>query len=151
MSERNLFQKMTSIKKSVITMKKTIFTLGFMSLFILLTAMTCSKEENPSACEETQMELLQFQSDIRALANTSVCSEEYECRYIAFGSKACGGPWEFLTYTTSIDTLAFTSLVAEYNQLENNYNLNCNIVSDCSTPQPPIGFDCQNSQCIPIY
>lgn len=142
---------MTSIHKTVFTMKKTIVTLGIMSLFILLTAMTCDKEEIPKHCEDTQLELLQFKSDIKTLANTSICSVAFECRYIAFGSKPCGGPWEYLVYTTSIDTLALNSLVAEYNQMENNYNLNCGAVSDCSAPQPPTGFDCQNGQCIPIY
>ncbi len=132
-------------------MRKTIFTLGFASLFLLLTAMQCDKDEITTSCEDTEMELQAFKSNIEALANTSICSEEFECRYIAFGSKPCGGPWEFLIYTTSIDTLTLTSLVAEYNQLEANYNLNCNIVSDCSTPQPPIGFDCVESQCIPVY
>ena len=54
--------------------------------------------------------------------DTSVCGEEYECRYIGVGSKPCGGPWEFLFYTTSIDTLELQSLVAAYNALEADYN-----------------------------
>ncbi len=132
-------------------MKKTIVTLGFMSLFMLVTAMTCDEEEISTPCENTKLELLEFKTTITAMASTSICSEEFECRFIAFGSKACGGPWEFITYTTSIDTLAFASLVAEYNQMESNYNINCNVISDCSTPQPPIGFDCVDNRCIPIF
>ena len=132
-------------------MKKTIATLGFMSLFILLTAMQCEKDELLVDCESVQSELVTFKSNIVAMTSESICSDEFECRFIAFGSKPCGGPWEFLTYTTSIDTVALTSLVADYNQLEANYNINCGAVSDCSAPQPPIGFDCENNQCIPIY
>ncbi len=132
-------------------MKKTIFTLGLTSLFILFTAMQCDKDDISVNCEDIQLDLLEFKSSIEELANTSICSDEFECRYIAFGSKPCGGPWEFLIYTTSIDTLTLTSLVMEYNQLEANYNFNCGAVSDCSTPQPPISFGCENNQCIPLY
>lgn len=132
-------------------MKKTIVTFGFMSLFMLLTAMQCEKDELLVDCESVKSELVTFKSNIVAMASESICCDEFECRFIAFGSKPCGGPWEFLTYTTSIDTVALTSLVADYNQLEANYNINCGAVSDCSAPQPPIGFDCENNQCIPIY
>lgn len=132
-------------------MKKTIALLSFMSLFFLITAMKCDKDDLENSCEERGAYLQQLKSDIETLANTSVCGEAFSCRYIGFGSKPCGGPWEFLVYSTSIDTLALTSLVMEYNQLEANYNINCNMASDCSTPQPPIGFDCLDNQCIPIF
>lgn len=132
-------------------MKKTLCTILIMSLFILLTAMQCDADDELINCEDTQMELFNFKSNIQALANTSVCGDAFECRFIALGSKPCGGPWEYLIYTTSIDTLSLTSLVMEYNQLEANYNLNCNAVSDCAVAQPPVGFDCVNNQCIPIF
>ncbi|MCK7589612.1 hypothetical protein M0G43_03390 [Subsaxibacter sp. CAU 1640] len=132
-------------------MKRTTLILGFASLFILLTAMKCDKDDTADYCENTKLELLEFKTSIESLANTSVCGGGFECRYISFGSKPCGGPWDFLIYSTSIDTLTLQSLVAEYNQMEANYNLNCNMASDCSTPQPPVGFECENNQCIPVY
>ena len=132
-------------------MKKTFALLSLMSLFMMLTAMQCDKDDLESSCEAQSANLIQLKSDIESMANASVCGDTFECRYIAFGSKPCGGPWEFLVYSTSIDTLALTSLVMEYNQLEANYNINCNMASDCSTPQPPIGFDCENNQCIPLF
>lgn len=132
-------------------MKKTILILVCMSLFILTTALQCDKDDISFSCEDRQLQLLEFKSTIENLASSSVCGEDFECRYLAFGSKPCGGPWEFLVYSTSIDTLTLASLVMEYNQLETNYNLNCNTVSDCSTPQPPTGFDCENNKCVPIF
>lgn len=134
-------------------MKKTILTLGLMSLFILTTATQCNDDdENYSITCDVRLQNLAFlKADIQAIADASICNEEFECRYIAFGSKPCGGPWEFLIYTTSIDTLTLASLVEEYNQLETEYNNNCDAISDCSTPQPPIGFDCVDNQCIPIF
>jgi hypothetical protein len=133
-------------------MKRTLFNLGLMSLFLLTTAMQCDDDEfYPTNCDEQIQNLLLLKTNIAAIANASICNEEFECRYIAFGSKPCGGPWEFLIYTTSIDTLTLTSLVEAYNQLESEYNINCNAISDCSAPQPPTGFECENNQCIPIF
>lgn len=133
-------------------MKKTFALFTLMSLFILTTAMQCDDDDlSTYDCEGNTTYLADLKASIQSMANASVCSEEFECRYIAFGSKPCGGPWEYLTYTTSIDTVALTSLVMEYNQFEAHFNINCDVVSDCSVPIPPIGFDCQNNACIPIF
>ena len=134
-------------------MKKILLIFGLMSLFVLVTAMSCDDDDDVSSvnCEQRLQSLADLKLTIQTMANTSICSEEFECRYIPFGSKPCGGPWGFLVYSTSVDTLALTSLVEEYNLLETDYNNNCNAISDCSVPQPPIGFECENNQCIPIY
>ena len=84
-------------------MKKSIITLGFMSLFISLTAMQCDDDDIVMTCEDSVQNLSVLKSHIETLANASVCGDDFECRYIAFGSKPCGGPWEYLIYTTSID------------------------------------------------
>ncbi len=132
-------------------MKKSIVLFGLISLFILTTAMSCDEDDSPINCGQTAQVLAEYKASIQSLADQSVCGDEFECRYIAFGSKPCGGPWEFLVYSTSIDTMQLMTFVADYNQLEANYNLICNAVSDCSTPQPPTGFNCENNECIPIF
>ena len=132
-------------------MKKSIITLGLMSLFISLTAMQCDDDDVSAYCENSVENLLILKANIGALASASVCSDEFECRYIAFGSKPCGGPWEYLIYTTSIDTEELTSLVNEYNQLEADYNVNCDAVSDCMAAIPPTGFECVDSECVPVF
>lgn len=113
--------------------------------------MQCDDDDIYYNCEDNVLNLAELKSNIEMMADESICDDTFQCRYIAFGSKPCGGPWEYLIYSTSIDTLTLTSLVMEYNQLEANYNLNCGAVSDCSTPIPPIGFECQDNQCIPIF
>lgn len=132
-------------------MKKTFALLFFISIFMLLTAMQCDDDDIYYNCEDNLLNLAELKSNIEMMADETICDDAFQCRYIAFGSKPCGGPWEYLIYSTSIDTLTLTSLVMEYNQLEANYNLNCGAVSDCSTPIPPIGFECQDNQCIPIF
>ena len=132
-------------------MKKSIITLGLFSLFILFTAMQCDDDDVSVSCQNSLVNLLVLKANIESLANASVCGEEFECRYIAFGSKPCGGPWEYLIYTTSIDTDELTTLVEEYNQLEANYNVNCDAVSDCMAAIPATGFECVYNQCVPIF
>lgn len=148
--KRNLFPISASTEKQL-PMKKSIITLGLISLFILSTAMQCDDDDVSESCENTAEHLLGLKMNIESLASASVCSEDFECRYIAFGSKPCGGPWEYLIYSTSIDTLALTNLVTEYNQLQANYNVTCNMVSNCMAAIPPIGFECVNNQCVPIF
>ncbi len=95
--------------------------------------------------------LNEIELEIENLINDSECGGNFECRYIAFGSKPCGGPWSYLIYSTSIDTLKLERLVDRYNANEDIYNFECNVVSDCSIPNPPIDFECENNKCIPIF
>ena len=132
-------------------MKKTI-------IFTTLIILTCSiivactmPDDDPVTCEYLFQDLEHFKITIEEYASASICSDEFECRYIAFGSKACGGPWSYLIYTTSIDTLELQNLVADYNERENNYNITCGAISDCSVPSPPAGFTCEDNQCIPVF
>lgn len=132
-------------------MKKTVYSMGLLLFFVLTTAMQCDEDDSPVSCAQTLQYLQDYKATIESIAAASVCDGDFECRYIAFGSKPCGGPWEFLVYSTSIDTLELMNLVSDYNILENNYNLDCGAISDCSTPQPPIGFECENNRCIPVF
>ncbi len=60
------------------------------------------------------------------------------CRAVAFGSKPCGGPWEYLVYSNSAtETGIFLDKVANYNKLENDLNLRDNAISDCAYIQEP--------------
>jgi hypothetical protein len=124
-------------------------------LALIITAssfiIACTLEDEPVTCSEMLQDLQSFKISIEDYAATSICSDEFECRYITFGSKPCGGPWLYLIYTTSIDTLELESLVNDYNERETIYNLNCEAVSDCSLPPQPTGFTCEDNLCIPVY
>ncbi len=133
-------------------MKKIILYFCLMPLFILTTATQCEDDDSivPN-CEILLENIEDIRLEIEDIANASICSDAFECRYVPFGSKACGGPKGYLIYTTSIDTLALISRVEAYNQLESEYNSTCNQFSDCTVPPPPVGFECQNNNCIPLF
>lgn len=127
------------------------FKIFVFAFSVLLCTSGCLSDDVPSDCQNRLNYLSDLRVDILDLIDTSVCDEESECRFIGLGSKPCGGFWEYKIYTTSIDTLQLQSLVAAYNALEADYNENCDAVSNCSVPAQPIGFTCEDNQCIPIY
>ena len=120
-------------------------------ILMLCVATQCDDDTIGPSCNDRLDSLSELNDQIQALVNTSECSDAFECRAIAFGSKPCGGPWEYLIYTTSIDTLELQTLVDEYNSIEADYNLNCDSVSDCAFVSPPSGFECSDGQCIPQF
>lgn len=133
-------------------MKLSFITNLIISQFIFLAILGCSdSDDKSSSCTNRQMQLNELRENIRAFAETSICNDDFECRFIAFGSKPCGGAWEYLIYTTSIDTLELTDMVNNFNSMEATYNMECGAISDCLAVMPPTGFDCQNNICIPIY
>lgn len=132
-------------------MKKYTFVLKLSAFLLLFTAFQCDTTEVSATCEQKVTQLDNMRVTIQNLANTSICNENFECHYIAFGSKACGGPMSYLVYSTSIDVAQLTKLVKEYNELETVLNIECERVSDCAMVNPPQRLECENNTCIAIY
>lgn len=118
---------------------------------LTLVAFQCDEDEKPLTQEEEQTKLNLLKTEIETLAGTSTCTDDAACKFIAFGSKPCGGPWSYLVYSTSIDTDKLENLVAEYNLYEKDFNTNWGIASDCAFVLPPTSVECQNNICVAIY
>ncbi len=129
-------------------MKNTFIAL--LLICLIFTAFKCD-DDSSFAFEEDKKELAALKQTIEDVANASVCNENTECKFVAFGSKPCGGPWGYLIYSTSIDVETLETLVEEYNQKEADFNTNHNVISDCAFVMPPTGLICENNTCIPVY
>lgn len=129
-------------------MKKPYFLLFVICL--LFMAFQC-EEDIILTQENDKQVLISFKKEIEDLAATSVCNENTECKFIAFGSKPCGGPWSYLIYSTSIDVEKLENMVATYNTNEADFNEKWGVVSDCSAALPPTSINCENNSCIPVY
>lgn len=129
-------------------MKKSYFLL--FATCLIFMAFQCEDDSNPTM-EYEENALMASKKIIEDLAATSVCNESTECKYIAFGSKPCGGPWGYLVYSTSINTDELESLVEVFNQNQDAFNKKWGIVSDCSAALPPTSINCENNTCIPVY
>lgn len=139
------------ILKQTLSMKIIKQTLVLLSFSFFFIATQCNDEVSPLTYEEERANLNIYKNTIEDLAATSICNENTECSYIGFGSKPCGGPWTYLIYTNSIDVDQLLLWVNDYNQLEQELNENWGIISDCSIVSPPLGFDCVNNTCNPVF
>lgn len=123
-------------------MRKMV-TFLMISIAFLLTQ--CSSSDNSS--ETITQEMLNAKkAEVLALINNSSCSGS--CNYIAFGSKPCGGPREYLLFSSSIDQTQLIDLVIEYNEMDRQYNIQTGAISDCMVVQPPTSVGCVNGNCV---
>jgi hypothetical protein len=109
------------------------------------------EDDNELTQEEERIELNTLKSEIENLANTSVCNDTSACKFIALGSKLCGGPWGYLVYSTSVDADKLERLVETYNQKETDFNTKWGIASDCAIANPPTNVICENNTCVAVY
>jgi hypothetical protein len=119
---------------------------------IALLAIVFSCTNNTEASKEEDLSELTFlQEEIELFVDSGICAENSSCDYVAFGSKACGGPKAYLAFSTSIDVALLQQKVATYNALENSYNKKWGIISDCSVPIPPVDVTCIAGKCTAVY
>ncbi|MFB9055496.1 hypothetical protein ACFFU9_01960 [Mariniflexile ostreae] len=125
--------------------------LSILTLCFALITFQCEGDDANKTQEVEQAELKSLKSKIETLINTSICDKSTTCKYIAFGSKPCGGPWRYLLYTTSIDEEKLKTLIELYNTKEAAFNTKWGIVSDCAFLEPPVNITCENNICVPSY
>lgn len=120
------------------------------TIALLAIVFSCTNNSESSK-EEDFAELTTLQEEIELLVDSGVCTENSSCDYLAFGSKACGGPKAYLVFSTSIDVTLLQQKAATYNALENAYNQKWGIISDCMYLLPPTSVACINGKCTAIY
>ncbi|MEL7002951.1 MAG: hypothetical protein AAFN93_09490 [Bacteroidota bacterium] len=115
---------------------------------ILLIAMACNSDDEGTTIEERQSQLLLLNDQIQDLIADKRCNGIGDCASIAFGSKACGGPKEYLVYAPStVDESILKEMVDRYNALEKELNELTGAVSTCEVIGPPELF-CDDNVCI---
>ncbi len=117
-------------------------------LLLIVSAASCQNTEDVQNVSLQDLEL-QFEV-IQELVNQSNCSENSQCSYIAYGTKACGGPQGYLVFSSEIDENKLKAMVTKYSKDEDTYNKQNGIMSDCSFPLPPENFSCIGGKCVAI-
>lgn len=129
-------------------MKKQLYFLTILFISII----GCNDSDDNDTDQDTDAAALQTSLDtINALANQSACGENFTCKFIGLGEKACGGNKSYLLYSTSIDTETLEAMVIAYNKSEKEFNVKWGIISDCSLIMPPTGTSCENGKCVAVY
>jgi len=99
----------------------------------------------------TQEDLNEQFLQIKNLAESEICEDSFEWRFIEVGFKACGGPEDYIAYSTRIDTLHFVELVRDYNEAKRQYTIQKGLSSDCLFVSPPAGINCENGKAVMVY
>ena len=116
-------------------------------LAFFLVILTVSCQTNTSATiEEDRQELTTLLTEIKEIANSVSCTNSSDWNFTAIGSKACGGPQNYIAYHKNIDTVAFLKKVEIYTTLEKTFNKKWGIISDCAVVIAPIDIICENGE-----
>jgi hypothetical protein len=88
-----------------------------------------------------------LRESIFAQVGKSPCESSSVCRTIPLGAKPCGGPQEYLIYSTSAtDSVRLAREVARYNEAEHKRNREEGRMSDCMAVERP-RVSCVSGQC----
>ena len=119
-------------------------------IFSLFVGIFASCEQLANEAEITRAGLDKQLTEINNFIATATCTNAGECRYIAYGSKACGGPQGYLLYPEGVDEVKLKKMIAKYSENEDTYNKVNEIISDCSLPNPPEKIGCEDGNCIAV-
>ena len=104
-------------------------------------------EPAPSAASGDSLAGVHAQLDAM-LAKASQCSASGECRSVAVGGKACGGPTGYRAYSTKgADPAAVEALAKREHELAMEAERAAHRVSNCMMPADP-GAKCEANRCV---
>lgn len=121
----------------------------FLAIFLFIGSVSgCEQAEDDQ--EISALNLEKQLAGILSVIKAGSCSESGECSFLAYGSKACGGPQGYLLFSNQVDVEALTKMVEKYNKIEDAYNKKFGIISDCMIATPPEKLECVNGKCIQV-
>ena len=86
---------------------------------------------------------------IREEIGDAACTANDQCRSIAIGHKACGGPETYAVWSSAVsDDKKLRTLVDAYTQARKQESEQSGRVSDCSLVTDP-GARCEAGRCVP--
>ncbi|UUZ56385.1 hypothetical protein LP419_14955 [Massilia sp. H-1] len=85
---------------------------------------------------------------LKAEIGIAACDTSAQCKTIAVGHKACGGPEGYLAYSTKTgDAAKVAKLAADYNTERKNQTAKSGMMSTCSVVLDP-GATCSAGRCV---
>jgi hypothetical protein len=121
----------------------------FCLLAFSFLAVNCSNSDTNQESNVITQEMLDTKkAEVMSLINSATCTGA--CNYIAFGSKPCGGPKEYLLFSSAVNLAQLEDLVTEYNEMEHQFNIQTNAISDCAVVLPPNNIECIDGSCVII-
>jgi hypothetical protein len=131
-------------------------------LFIAIN-LSCSTETIKSNCtpsasitdqsskEMDNATLSQLLKDINDLANSKPCGDSKTWKTAPIGEKACGGPANYIAYSTEIDTECFLKKVTHFTEQTKKFNKKYGIISDCMIMAEPKSVKCESGKPVLVF
>ena len=121
-------------------------------LTLALIAYACS-DSDPVQSAQTEdgarARLAVMRQEVDVLVGDA-CGAIEDCRYVGIGAKPCGGPWEYIIYSTAaIDSAVLAERLGHYNAFEADMNRRYGYSSDCSMPNEPV-LGCEVGRCVDL-
>lgn len=110
----------------------------------------CEKSEVANGRDADRERLSEMRQEIMDQIAAVPCENAADWRPQALGSKACGGPQEYITYPEGADESGeLLDLIEEYTRLQAAYNKKYRVVSDCMFVTSPTGVRCVDGK--PVF
>lgn len=116
------------------------------ALLLSLVLPACAVE--PKAAGLPARSAPELLSQIQAQIGDAACDTDQQCRSLAVGSKACGGPEAYLAWSTRRSQESrLQALAAEHTAVRQVENQRSGMASDCALLTDP-GARCQAGRCV---
>ena len=100
------------------------------------------------AASAAETESARLSRELRSLIGAAACTSDDQCRTLAVGAKACGGPGGYLAWSgTGTDEARLRDLAQRQAQAAAAENMRSGMLSTCSVVTDP-GARCQAGRCV---
>lgn len=98
---------------------------------------------DPAADANRGARIAELDNQIRTMVGTARADSADQCRMVAVGKRACGGPEYYMAYSTKVtDEKALQKLVDEYTQLRIEHINSTQEMSTCEMiPEPQLSLE----------
>lgn len=126
--------------------------LAFISFLFVVGCAASNQGSRPipdrgNSASELRQQIQQLQGTLNQLSRDKPCDSVDQCRSVAIGQKACGGPATYLVYSINGNgSDQLESLANRHRKLSRQYNKVTQAMSDCAVVMPPM-LACVKGQC----
>jgi len=135
---------------------QTYATAALTALFLLTGCSTVPKQTDGLVTQldgplaQLQVDTKQLYQRLQRLTTDKSCIEDQQCRVLAVGSRPCGGPEQFLAYSsTQTDSKLLAITNDRYRKIKQEQQLRLGLLSNCQMLTEP-AVQCQQQQCVLI-
>jgi hypothetical protein len=99
---------------------------------------------------QLQFDTKQLYQRLQKLTADKACQQDQDCKVMGIGSKACGGPEQFLVYSESMTDGKMLAITSErYAKLKKEQQNRLGMMSTCQQLTTPLA-SCQAKKCVLI-